>query len=483
MVEWSHATNGKQAMMDAPRWDLVVIGAGSAGLTAARTARLLGARVLLVERDRWGGDCLWTGCVPSKTLISQARRTGPRHGENPSPYTDVRGALNRARETIAPVDSPEKLAEIGVETLHGEAKFTGPQALTVDGQQLRFARAIIATGSHPALPDVPGIGEIGALTSDTLWDLQELPERLLVLGGGAIGCELGQALARLGSQVTIIHHGPEILPHEHPEARALVRSALETDGLRIITGASPVRVQREEDGPGTAILEDGARIAFDHLLVAAGRRPSLDGLRLDAARVRVDDDGWVHCDTSLRTTNRAIWAAGDVTRLPKHTHVAGVSGAVAARNALLGTRKQMPSATSPRVLFTAPEIATVGRRPHSEDRVVTMPHKHVDRAITEDDAAGFTEIVVDRRGRIVGGTIVGPRAGETLGELALAVDRAVTVEQLTSVMHPYPTYSDGLWNAAIIETQRRTREGPTGRAADAMRRLNLWRTNRRGEPT
>lgn len=464
---------------DTRTWELVVLGAGSAGLTAAQTARLLGAKVLLVERHRWGGDCLWTGCVPSKALISQARARLPTRSPGAKKTsTSVFAAVDLARDRIAPVDSPENLEKIGVETLNGDAVFTGPQSLSIDGRPVAFTKAIVATGSRPAVPKIQGLDRVDPLTSDTIWDVREIPDRMLVLGGGAIGCELGQALARLGVQVTIVHRGSDILPCEQPAARALVRKALEADGVHVRTGSTPVRFQHEADGAGAAILDDGTRIDFDRVLVATGRQPAVDGLGLAAAGVRLDEGGWVSTDPTLRTDNPSIWAAGDVTSLPKHTHMAGISGSVAARNAILGTRKAMTATGSPRVLFTSPEIASVGRGAGPRDRVVTMAHQHVDRAVTEDDMEGFTRIVVDRRGRIVGGTIVGPRAGETLGELALAVDRGVTVGELTAVIHPYPTFSDGLWNAAIAEAQNRIRDGATGRAANAMRRLDLWRARR-----
>lgn len=471
---------------DEKPWELVVIGAGSAGLTAARTARLLGARVLLIERHRWGGDCLWTGCVPSKTLIAQAREH--RRSQSPSAAhsgaADIDAAIDQAREHIAPGDSPEALEKIGVTTLHGEAVFSGPRSMTVNGRPVAFTHVIVATGSRPSMPEIPGIDAVDPLTSDTIWDLRSLPDRMLVLGGGSIGCELAPALARLGVQVTMVHRGPDILPSELPSARSVVRQSLEADGIGIHTGRSVAVFLRDADRECAAILDDGTRVDFDQVLVATGRQPTVDGLGLAAANVDLDDDGWVTSDSTLRTTNPSIWAAGDVTWLPKHTHMAGSSGAVAARNALLGTRKSIHSAGSPRVLFTSPEIGSVGQQhPKGGDRVVTVDHEHVDRAVIDGDTTGFTRIVVDRRGRIVGGTIVGPRAGETLGELALAVDLGVTVDQLMSVVHPYPSYSDGLWNAAIMEAHRRIRDGPTGRLAGVVRRLNLRRARRTAEGT
>lgn len=463
-------------------WELVVVGAGSAGLTAARTARLLGAHVLLVERHRWGGDCLWTGCVPSKALITEARDhyISAAAGAPDQNRASVLTAVNRARDRIAPVDSPESLQEIGVATLHGNTVFTGERSLSVNERHVQFARAIVATGSRPAIPDIPGLDAADPLTSDTIWDLKELPARMLVIGGGPVGCELAQALARLGVDVILIHRGGEILPAEIAQARTVVHRALETDGVRILTGRTPSRFDTGGTGDRVVVLDDGTSVGFDRVLVATGRRPATEELGLDVAGVGTDARGWVSSDATLRTANHAVWAAGDVTWLPKHTHLAGFSGAVAARNALLGTRKTMTAGGAPRVTFTAPEVASVGRRATGEgDRFVTVPHRHLDRAITEDATAGFTKITVDQRGRILGGTIVSPRAGESLGELALAVGRGVTVDQLTSVIHPYPTFNDGLWNAAIVESQRRIRDGLAGRAAGLLRWWNL-RAIRRG---
>lgn len=467
--------------VDEKPWELAVIGAGSAGLTAARIARLLGARVLLIERHRWGGDCLWTGCVPSKTLIAHAREHRRSRSLSAAPVgaAGFDAAIDQAREHIAPGDSPEALEKIGVSTLHGDAVFSGPQSMTVNGRPVAYTHAIVATGSRPSMPEIPGIDSVGPLTSDTIWDLRSLPDRMLVLGGGAIGCELAPALARLGVQVTMVHRGPDILPSELPSARSLVRASLEANGIGIHTSRSVAHFKGNTDGECAAILDDGTQVDFDRVLIATGRRPNVDELGLAAADVGLDDGGWVTSDSTLRTTNPSIWAAGDVTWLPKHTHMAGSGGAVAARNALLGTRQPIHSAGSPRVLFTSPEIGSVGQQhPKGGDRVGTVDHEHLDRAVVDGDTAGFTRIVVDRRGRIVGGTIVGPRAGETLGELALAVDRGVTVDQLMSVVHPYPSYSDGLWNAAIMEAQRRIRDGPTGHVAGVMRRLNLRRARR-----
>lgn len=471
--------------MEEKPWELVVIGGGSAGLIAARTARLLGSRVLLIEADRLGGDCLWTGCVPSKALIAQARRaaaipttheSGTQSGLSASVFRKVK----IARERVAPADSIETLQKTGVVVRLGQAHFAGPSSLDIDGDLIHFHKAIIATGSEPLVPPIPGLRGAHPLTSDNLWDLAEMPSRLLILGAGPIGCELGQAFSRLGSHVTIVHRGDEILAGEDSAARLIIREALETDGVRILMGRQVTHV----DTVGReAVLDDGSRVSFDRVLVATGRRSSVDGLCIERAGIEVDVDGWVAHDATLRTTNVSVWVAGDVAGLPKHTHTAGISGATVARNAVLGTRREFHTSGEARVLFTAPEVASVGVSPDEHNpakhRVLTVLHGEMDRAIAEDDTTGFTKVVIDRRGRILGGTIVGPRAGETLGELALAVGRRLTVSQVASITHPYPTYNDGLWNAALAEWQRSIHDGAIGHIAGVMRRANSWLSSSR----
>lgn len=478
-------------MTDRPQWDLVVIGGGSAGLIAARTARLLGATVALIERSRLGGDCLWTGCVPSKALIARAREHEAARrlaGTDASRADDgaIFDAVDTARDRLAAGDSEASLTRDGVAVIRGSARFTGPGSLQVDERRIVFSRAVVATGSFPSVPQIPGLAECGPLTSDTLWDLRRLPERILVIGGGPIGCELGQALARLGSAVTLVQRNRALLPHEHPSARSLVLKAMESDGVLVSLGRRIERVEPHGAGAGEAVLDDGRRVWFDRVLVATGRQARVDDLALETAGIERDAAGYVRADQTLRTSNPSVWVAGDVGALPKHTHTAGVSGSVAARNALLSSRKRMRIAGEPRVIFTSPEIAAVGVQSFERDRergkrVVTVQHRTVDRAVAEDDTAGFTEVVVGRGGRVVGGTIVGPRAGESIGELVLAVHARVTVAGLASATHPYPTFNDGLWNAAIADNQRRIREGPAGRVARLFIR---WRRGSaaRGRP-
>ncbi|PPK98148.1 pyruvate/2-oxoglutarate dehydrogenase complex dihydrolipoamide dehydrogenase (E3) component [Kineococcus xinjiangensis] len=447
-------------------WDLLVVGGGTAGLVGAQTAARFGARVLLVERARTGGDCLWTGCVPSKSLLAAAHlaaaaRDGGRLGVLAAVdvgFPEVVEHVRAAIRTIEPVDSPAAIEESGAVVVRGTATFTGPGSADVDGRHVAFRQALVATGSGPALPPIPGLDRAGALTSETVWDLRELPERLVVLGGGTIGCELGQAFARLGAQVSVVHSHEQVLPREDPDAAALVRAALEGDGVDVLTGSRAAAVEPDPGGPGgTVVLADGRRVGYDRLLVALGRTPRTRGLGLDAAGVELDGHGCVRVDAHLRTTNPRIWAAGDVTGPPQFTHLAGVRAALAASNAVLGLRRSVDPVV-PRVTFTSPEVAAVGVRSGPRLpaglRTETVQHHHVDRAVTEGETAGFTRLVLDSRSRIVGATIVGPRAGESLAEVALAIRQGLRTRDVAGTTHAYPTYGDGVWSAAIADVRR-----------------------------
>ncbi|MGE3194542.1 MAG: NAD(P)/FAD-dependent oxidoreductase [Microbacteriaceae bacterium] len=460
-------------MTELGTWDLVVVGGGSAGLVASKTAAGFGARVLLVEKDRLGGDCLWTGCVPSKTLIAAAHDRSSVLG--PVDFAATMQRVHEAIHTIEPVDSREALESEGVAVADGSARFLSPRSLSVDGVETRFRQAVIATGTTPATPHFAGADGLQVLTSESFWELRELPAKLVILGGGAIGCELGQAMARLGSQVTIVQRGPRILPKEDVAASRIIHDALLADGVTILTGRTAVAASSPDRLSGTLTLDDGQTLSFDRLLAALGRTPSAAELNLPAAGVATDDAGFVRIDRALRTSNRRIWAAGDISGLPQFTHTAGVNGSVAATNAILGLRRRAETRVIPRVTFTSPEVAAVGVQGAGADpdrhHVVTQHHQHSDRAITESDTTGFAQIVVDRRGKILGGTIVGPRAGETVGELTLAVHAGLSTSSVASAIHPYPTYNDPLWNAAIQDVRHRLGRGLVAGAIRLLRRI------------
>jgi pyruvate/2-oxoglutarate dehydrogenase complex dihydrolipoamide dehydrogenase (E3) component len=447
---------------DGRPWDLLVVGGGTAGLVAAHTAAELGATALLVERHRTGGDCLWTGCVPSKSLLASAHaaaaaRAASRLGVSVvDVQVDFPAVMRHVREAIAtiePVDSPAALRAAGVAVAHGTLSFTGSRSAQVDGQSVAFTQAVVATGSAPVMPDVPGLMAANPLTSDSVWDLEELPARLLVVGGGPVGCELGQGFARLGSRVVMIETGPRLLGREHPAAADLVREALAADGVDVRTGSSLVAVAGAA-GDWTARLDSSADVGFDRVLVAIGRRPRTEHLALSRAGVRLTGSGHVKVDRRLRTTNPRIWAAGDVTGHPPFTHSAGVHAALAASNAVLGLWRTVDPETIPRVTYTQPEVAAFGIS--GDAAAVTIrrtDHRDVDRAITSGATGGFTELALNRRGRVVGATTVGPRAGEVLAEAVLAARAGIPARRIAGIMHAYPTWSDGVWKGAVDQSR------------------------------
>lgn len=438
-------------------WDLVVLGGGTAGIVAAKTAAGLGSDVLLIERHRTGGDCLWTGCVPSKALLGRAHQPD-------ASATDFAAAMAHVHASIAaiePIDSPDDLRAAGVTVVHGDGEFTGPRSLTVNGTEVRFRHTVLATGSSPVVPTIPGLEKTDVLTSDSVWSLTTRPEQLLVIGAGSIGCELGQAFARLGTAVTIVESGARILPNDDADAAAILLSVLTADGAAVRTGVSVTGF----DG-AIAALSDGGTVEASHVLLAVGRRPNTAGFGLDRAGVELGPHGHAIVDKRLRTTSRRIWAAGDVTNNPAFTHVAGVHGSQAATNAVLGVRRSVDLATVPRVTYTQPEVAAFGvglddvglggvGSGGANGRFIarTVLHDEVDRAIVEERTDGFSRLVLNRRGRIVGATIVSPRAGESLAEVVLAARHQLRARDIAASMHAYPTYADGVWKAALAQLQ------------------------------
>ena len=473
-------TTGSAESLNQP-WDFVVIGGGTAGLVASRTAASFGARVLLIERDRLGGDCLWTGCVPSKSLIAAAHATataqqsallGIRVRDVAVDFSAVMNHVQAAIGTISPGDSAESLEHDGVTVLHEDAEFINGSTLIAGDQEIRFRQAMIATGGRPRRLEVEGADTVTTLTSESVWDLDTLPERLLVVGGGAIGCELGQAMARLGSRVTLVQRGKRLIPKESAEAEAIISAALTADGVDVRTSAIVQRVVSSDGSAGSVHLDDGTLVEFDRVLVALGRTPNTSSLGLEKANVDTDEHGRVLIDDHLRTSNSRIWAAGDVTPLPPFTHTAGVNGSIAASNAILGLRRKVDRRVIPRVTFTQPEVAAVGLQAAdsvaSQHRVVTVDHRHLDRAIAESATVGFTQIITDRAGVLLGATIVGPRAGESLAEVTIAVKNRLTASQIAGTTHPYPTFNDAVWNACVSIVRDRLSDGLLRRVISTM---------------
>jgi len=482
------------------RWDLVVLGGGTAGIVGAKVAAGFGARVLVVESERTGGDCLWTGCVPSKSLLAAAhaaaavRRSGRFGVTAESAQVDFSAVMEHVRSaisTIEPVDSPESLRAAGAEVLHGFGVLTSPATMQVTANpdehdprgrpvthDVEFEQLLLATGASPTMPPIPGLSESQPLTSETVWDVSDLPPRLAVLGGGNIGAELGQAFARLGSSVTLVEGASRLVPREEAKAAAVLTEALQADGVVVRTGASVTAVQPGADsGAGALQLEDDSTVSYDRLLVAVGRSPRTGGIGLERAGVDVDERGMVVVDELLRTTNPRIWAAGDPSGHPQFTHLAGVHGSTAASNAVLGTRRKAAT-TVPRVTYTDPEVAGVGLTQDEAGlghRTRVVEHTEVDRAVAEQRTEGYAAIVCDKHGTVLGGTVVGPRAGESLGELTLAVSKGLKTRDLAGVVHPYPTWNDGPWKAALADVSAQLDSPLPARAIGVLTRArSTW---------
>ncbi len=448
------------------RYDLVVVGGGTAGLVSALIAAGAGARVALIERDRTGGDCLWTGCVPSKSLIAAAGlahriRHADAVGLTPSEpvidYARVMDHVHDAIRTIQPHDSPQRLRAAGVEVIPANARFNGPGRMRADGRELRWRAAIIATGSSPLTPPIPGLADSEPLNTDTVWDLRELPRRLVVLGGGPIGCELGQAFARLGSHVTIVEQAKRLLVNEEPRAAELIAARLTAEGIDVRLGSRALEVGACGDGTRELRLDGSPTpdaIVFDRILVATGRVPRTDHLGLDSVGVNVDEHGAVIVDRRLRTSARGIYAVGDVTGLLPFTHVAAHHARVATPNALFHARGEI-SHTLPWVTFTDPEVARVGlteaqaRQRWGDQTIVTeSDYETLDRAITAGKAYGFAKLVADPRRRLVGATVAAPAGGEAIAELTAWVARCEKIDAVSRTVHAYPTFAEGPARAA-----------------------------------
>jgi pyruvate/2-oxoglutarate dehydrogenase complex dihydrolipoamide dehydrogenase (E3) component len=454
------------------RIDLVVVGGGTAGLVAAVGAAGQGARVVLIERHRTGGDCLWTGCVPSKAIIAAAAAAHTARGSGhlgvhasdvTVDFAAVMAHVKGAISTLEPHDSPERLRGLGIEVIHGDARFVATDTVEVDRRRLRFRRALIATGASPAMPPIPGLDEAEPLTNETLWDLTERPDRLVVLGAGPIGCELGQAFNRLGSRVTLVEMADRVLPREEPEASQRITRHLGDEGVDVRTATKAVRVGSDASGRHLVVEGDAGeeRIGFDRILVAVGRAPRTDGLGLAAAEVALTDRGAVAVDDRLQTSNPRIYAAGDVTMKLAFTHVATTHGATVVQNALFGLRARVDHERIPWVTFTAPEVARVGlsvaearERFGPKISVRTAGHDTLDRAVTAAETGGYAQLVGDDKGKLVGATVIGPRAGETMGEIVawMANDAKVSAISRSST-HAYPTWSDDVSAASLQELQ------------------------------
>jgi pyruvate/2-oxoglutarate dehydrogenase complex dihydrolipoamide dehydrogenase (E3) component len=449
------------------RYHLVVVGAGTGGLVSAAIAASLGGRVALIERHLMGGDCLNIGCVPSKGIIraarawhaasdASARFGGPPVGTTPGDFGVAMERMRRIRAGIAPVDGAERFKGLGVDVYLGDARFTGPETVEVAGATLHFRRAIIATGGRASMLPVPGLSEVGALTNETVFSLTELPPRLLVIGGGPIGCELAQSFRRMGSEVTVVHADPHLLPREDEDAARVVEAALVREGVQVMNGARLLRAYRKEDLRALEVEWEGSThtLEGEAILLAAGRTPNVDGLGLEAAGVEFTKSG-VNVDDRLRTTSKRIYAVGDVATPYQFTHVADHMARIAVQNALFFGRKKFSDLVIPWVTYTSPEVAHVGHSPESaakagiEVDTVKVALDDVDRAVLDGEEEGFLKVHVEKgKDRIVGATLVAEHAGEMIGTLTLAITKGIGLGGIAGIIQPYPTQADVIVKAA-----------------------------------
>ncbi len=446
------------------QYDVTVIGGGSGGLTAARLARALGARVALIDKERLGGDCLYYGCVPSKTLIHVAKvvaqaKSALALGLAPADLkVDMARISGHIQTVIERVSEEEKVYVEGVDVRFGQASFRSPHELDVNGEALLSKHFLLATGSHPRVPAVPGLHEAGYLTNESVFDLQHLPPSLMVVGGGPVGVELAQAFARLGSQVTLLQGRDRLLPREEPDVSAAIAEALARDGVRLEFGARLESVSQSGEKKIVQARqgEKLVQVEADALLIALGRAPNVEGLRLEAAGVASGQQG-ITTDDHLRTTAPNIYAIGDVIGGYFFTHVAAYHAGVAVRNALVPVgRKKVDYRALPWVTFTDPEAARIGlteaeaRQTGQAIRVVRLPWQAIDRAQTEGAPEGFIKLVLAQKSdQILGAHLVGARAGELLGELALAIQQRLGLAAVLATIHAYPTLSTGLQQTAF----------------------------------
>ncbi len=466
-------------------YQLVIIGAGSAGLVAAETAAALGVKVALIERRLLGGVCLNSGGVPSKTIIRTSRlyaqmREATRYGAQVPENIDVDFAevmqrVRRIRTHLSANDSAQRLRDSGVDVFFGDASFNGTNSLMVDDKVLRFKKALIATGARPQVPSIPGLCEAGYLTNENIFDLTELPRRLLVIGGGPLGCELAQAFCRLGARTTIVQKMPLFLDNEERDAAQILSDAFARDGIEVRLNTTAVAVRNENGEKHVDLVSDDYKntVVVDAILTGIGRAPNVAGLNLDIAGIEYDARLGVHVDDFLRTSNPDVYAAGDVCLEHKYTHTATASARIVVQNALFNGRERLSALVIPWCTYTDPEIAHVGLYVREANRLdipvktFTVPMHEVDRAVTDGEDGGFVKIHV-REGsdEILGATIVAHHAGDMINEVTLAMVAGMGLRTLGKVIHAYPTQGEAIRKAA--DAYNRTRM--TSRIRSRLRR-------------
>lgn len=467
--------------MSDSRYDLAIIGAGSGGLVAARFAAQLGAKVALAERSRIGGDCTWTGCVPSKALLKAAKvahevRTAAQYGITTTApvveMTSVREYVRSAIEAVYRFETPEVLNSEGIDVYLGGAQFLDASTINVGRSLIRSKSFLLTTGARPFIPPVEGLREVPFTTYETIFDNEVLPKAMVIIGGGPIGIEMAQAYQRLGAQVTVISE--HILPKEDPDVQQLMQAILEKEGVRFIRErAKSVR----RDGCSKLVSTEHHHASGELLLVAAGRRPNVDSLDLEKAGVSYSPRG-VPVDDRLRTNVKHIYAVGDLTGGYQFTHYAGWQAFQAVRNALLPGTSSGVSHLVPWVTFTDPEVAHIGlseaeaKIEYGDDiQIHRWDMNQIDRAICENDRSGFVKIIAKPDGTIVAATIVAARAGEAIVELIVAMNRGLKIKELAGTIHPYPTYSTAIQQMAADIAVEQLLGGTSGKLVRGLSKI------------
>jgi len=483
--------------MTRTQYDMTILGGGSGGLTAARIAASLGANVLLIDKERLGGDCLTYGCVPSKSLIHVARvmqqaRDAAKLGLLPAPLdVDMAKVAEYIQSVIRRVAENEQVYSKGVTVKFGHVSFNSAKELTLNGERLTSRNTLVATGSHPLVPQIEGLAETGYVTNEHIFDLTHLPASLLVVGG-PVGVELGQAFARLGSRVTVIEGLGRIVPKEDPGVSATLADVLQSEGITIATNATFVKASRDGHKK-VAIAKQGSQsLTFeaDEILVALGRRTNVEGLNLEAAGVTYTDKG-IAVDASLQTSTPNILVVGDVIGGYLFTHVAAYQAEVAVRNALVPiVKKKVDYRVGPWCIFTDPEVAHVGLTPdeaeqqHKQVHIAKFPWAEIDRAQAEHATTGFIKLVLPgKKDEIVGAHMIGARAGKLLGEISLAMQQRLRLSDILATIHAYPTMNTGiqqatfeayLEGAAVKNNRKIVRTVLSLRGGEGCRTASIW---------
>jgi pyruvate/2-oxoglutarate dehydrogenase complex dihydrolipoamide dehydrogenase (E3) component len=457
-----------------PMYNMVVVGAGTAGLISAIATASLGGKVALIERHLLGGDCLNVGCVPSKSLIRPARlaaemRNADKFGLSSTPvsrddFPKVMERLRRIRADISKNDSVERYSELGVDVFLGNGVFKSATSIEVEGKILNFRKAVVATGARAWHPTIPGLEEIGFLTNESVFNLTSLPEHLLVIGGGPIGCELAQAFRRLGAKVTIVQND-RFLPNEDEDASRILADVFRREGIQVLLHANTLKAEQTESGRKKVVVEVSGKtveIEADEILIGAGRVPNVEGIGLDVAGVEYDSRKGVIVNDYLRTTNKNIYAAGDCCMAWKFTHAADAAAQIVVQNALFKGRKKLSSLTMPWCTYTDPEIAHVGmyekdaRAKGMDTEFFKFEMAENDRALADGEETGFVKVMVKKGSdRILGATIVSAHAGEMISEITTAMSSGIGLGKLAGIIHPYPTQADAIRRVAGLYNKNR----------------------------